>query len=90
MVGPVGQPQPEPLRESVVATQTDGTPTPLLLITAGEVETERLAADYIAGSAPESVEVWTVPGAAHTRGLRTDPDEWARRVLDFLDTSLSG
>jgi pimeloyl-ACP methyl ester carboxylesterase len=85
-----GAPEPSPLRDSVAAAQADGTPTPMLLITAGDIETEGLAADYLDEAAPDAVEIWTVPGAGHTEGLRTDPAEWRRRVLDFLDDALSG
>jgi pimeloyl-ACP methyl ester carboxylesterase len=82
-------PEPPPLRESVTDAQADGTPTPILLITAEEVETELLAARLLDRAAPDAVEIWTVPGAGHTRGLRTEPDEWARRVLAFLDAALA-
>jgi dipeptidyl aminopeptidase/acylaminoacyl peptidase len=82
-------PEPPPLRESVAATQADGTPTPILLITAEEVETELLAAQLLDRAAPDAVEIWTVPGAGHTGGLRTQPDEWGRRVLAFLDAALA-
>lgn len=81
-------PEPMPLRDSVVAAQADGTLTPMLLITAGNVETERLAANLMGRGAPDVVEVWTVPGAGHTEGLRTTPAEWRRRVLGFLDDAL--
>ena len=81
-------PEPVSLRESVRGAQADGTPTPMLLITAGKVDTERLAADYIERAAPGAVEIWTVPGAAHTGGLRTARAEWTSRVLGFLDAAL--
>jgi pimeloyl-ACP methyl ester carboxylesterase len=82
-------PEPRPLREAVAAAQADGTPTPFLLITAGEVETEELAAELLTKAAPDAVETWIVPGAGHTGGLRTEPAEWARRVLAFLDAALA-
>ena len=82
-------PKPAPLRDSVISTQADGTPTPMLLITAGKVDTERLAAERLRRAAPDAVEVWTVPGAGHTAGLRTRPAEWQQRVLDFLATTLA-
>ena len=82
-------PEPPPLSTSVVAAQADGTPTPILLITAGTVDTERLAADRLERAAPEAVEVWTVRSAGHTGGLRTEPGEWQRRVLGFLDRALA-
>ena len=60
-------------------------PRPVLLIAAGEVPDEGLAARHLQAAAPGSVEVWEVPGAAHTGGLATAPEEWAARVLAFLD-----
>ena len=68
--------------------QADGTATPILLITAGRVDTELLAAKLLDRAAPDAVEVWTVPGAGHTGGLRTEPAQWQRRVLGFLDEAL--
>lgn len=82
-------PEPPPLRTSVVAAQADGTPTPMFLITAGTIETERLAAERLQRAAPAAVEVWTVRGAGHTGGLRTDPAGWERRVVAFLDHALA-
>jgi len=32
--------------------------------------------------------VWVVPGAGHTKGLQTAPQDWERRVVTFLDESL--
>jgi len=79
-------PEPAPLRDSLVAAAARG--TSFLLVTAGEVETEGLAAERLEGAAPDAVEVWTVPGAGHVQGLRTAPEEWARRVVAFLDAAL--
>jgi dienelactone hydrolase len=81
-------PEPAPLRESVVAAAERGTPS--LLIAAGDVETERLAAERLERAAPDAVEVWTVPGSGHVQGLRTAPEEWTRRVVAFLDVALLG
>ncbi len=36
-------------------------------------------------TAPERVDVWTVPDAAHTGGLAAAPVQWRQRVLAFLD-----
>ena len=81
-------PQPESLRHSVEAADADGTPTPVLLITAGDVPTELQAATYIQEAAPDAVQVWTVPGAGHTQGLATDPHAWEQHVIGFLDAAL--
>ena len=81
-------PEPESLRDSIVATAADGTPTPVLLIAAGDVETEPLAASYLQQAAPDTVHVWTVPDTGHTQGLSTHGAEWEQRVIGFLDAAL--
>jgi dienelactone hydrolase len=64
-------------------------PRPLLLIAAGEVPDEQAVAARLRAAAPERVEVWVVPGAGHTGGLATAPEEWSARVLAFLDAALA-
>jgi dienelactone hydrolase len=64
-------------------------PRPLLLIAAGEVPDEQAVAARLQAAAPERVEVWVVPGAGHTGGLATAPEEWPARVLAFLDAALA-
>jgi len=80
-----GAPQPEPLDDAV----RDADSARFLLIAAGSVEDEQLVAERLQTDAPDRVEVWAVPGAGHADGLRTDPDEWAARVVVFLDRTLS-
>lgn len=77
-------PVPGSSRSAVAATED----TRYLLITAGGVPDEASSAAYVAGAAPERVEVWTVPGAAHVGGLATAPDEWSDRVTGFLTDEL--
>jgi dienelactone hydrolase len=60
-----------------------------LLIAAGNVDDEGHAAEYIGAGAGDRVTLWTVAGADHTGGYDTRPDEWARRVVDFLDEHLA-
>jgi pimeloyl-ACP methyl ester carboxylesterase len=79
-------PPPISLR-SAVANSDD---TSFLLITAGEVPDERSAAEFIASTAPDRVDVWNVEGSTHTGGLRTEPVDWEQRVVAFLDTHLAG
>jgi uncharacterized protein len=79
-------PRPKSLRDAVGATATTG--TRYLLIAAGKVATETDATQYIRSAAPDRVETWTVEGARHTGGLTTAPDEWERRVIDFLEAAL--
>jgi pimeloyl-ACP methyl ester carboxylesterase len=76
---------PRSLREAVVAMA----PRPLLLIAAGEVPDEPAVAERLQAAGPERVEVWVVPGAGHTGGLATAPEEWRARVLAFLDATLA-
>jgi pimeloyl-ACP methyl ester carboxylesterase len=75
---------PASLRSSVAAAGD----TEFLLVVAGTVEREALAAASMRSVDPQRVEVWTVPGAAHVQGLGAAPDEWERRVVGFLDTQL--
>ncbi len=75
---------PATLRASVGAAGR-----PVLLITAGAVPDEALAAAFIQGGAPDSVSVWEVPEADHTGGLRTEPEAWEQRVTDFLGEALT-
>ncbi|MGZ5398379.1 MAG: alpha/beta hydrolase [Nocardioides sp.] len=79
-----GASPPASLRSSVVAAGD----TEFLLIVAGTVEEESLAAASMRSAAPERVQVWSVPGAGHTQGLGTTPEEWERRVVGFLDQEL--
>jgi dienelactone hydrolase len=76
--------RPASLRSSVAAAGDTG----FLLVSAGTVERETLAAASMRSAAPRRVDVWTVPGAAHVQGLRTAPAEWERRVVGFLDDHL--
>jgi hypothetical protein len=62
----------------------------VLLIAAGDVESEGLAGRHIAGASPDTVELWIVPGTGHTAGLDTHPDQWEQRVTTFLDRALGG
>jgi hypothetical protein len=48
------------------------------------------AAAYIQREARGNVTVWVVPGAEHTGGLSPAPEEWERRVIEFLDAALFG
>ena len=36
---------------------------------------------HVAAGAPDRVETWTVPAAAHIGGLATAPEEWTDRVV---------
>lgn len=74
---------PSTLHDAVRAAQR-----PTLLIAGGAVEDEPRAGRYIRSASPATVELWVVPGAGHTAGLRTDPDGWEARVIGFLDEAL--
>lgn len=71
---------PMALRDAVAGIA----PRPLLLITAGNVVDEEMAARYIQSGSPDTVDVWVVEGADHTRGLEVSPAEWEERVVGFL------
>jgi fermentation-respiration switch protein FrsA (DUF1100 family) len=79
-----GAPVPTSMRAAVESSES----TRYLLITAGTAADEGYAAEYVAGGAPNRVETWEVPGAGHTGGLETAPDEWTDRVVGFLNDVL--
>lgn len=74
---------PASMRSSVVSSDAE-----FLLIAAGTVEEETLAAASMRNADPQRVETWTVPGAAHVQGLEAAPEQWERRVVAFLDSEL--
>ena len=78
--------KPISLRDAVHAAA----PRTILLIAAGTVHDEQLAAEHIRSGSPSTVDVWVVDGAGHTGGLRARPSEWAQRVIRFLDGGLLG
>jgi dienelactone hydrolase len=79
-----GASRPIELSSAVVAAA----PRPMLLITGGTVAQERTAGRRLRDVAPDRVELWEVPGAGHTAGLATAPEEWERTVIEFLDRTV--
>ncbi len=62
-------------------------PRPMLFIAGGESMWEpELAAKY-ADSAGESAEVWVIPNVGHIAGARAVPDEYATKLLTFLEAA---
>ena len=77
-------PIPTTLRDAAAAAA----PRPMLIIAAGDEDTERVAGAHIQAAAPNSIELWIVPDTKHTNGIKPHPAEWADRVIEFLDRSL--
>jgi uncharacterized protein len=77
---------PIALRDAVRAAEA----TQFLLVTAGTVPDEARAAEVLQEAAPQRLEVWEVPDARHTGGLRADPAGWEQRVVGFFDEVLTG
>jgi dienelactone hydrolase len=75
---------PVALRDAATAAA----PRPMLLIAGGDMPDEGDAGRYIAGAAPDTVELWVVPDAGHTEALATHPEEWEERVTSFLAEAL--
>lgn len=46
-------------------------------------------AHRLQAAAPENASLWEVPGAAHCRAVAVAPDEYAARVLGFLEHALA-
>jgi uncharacterized protein len=76
---------PIALRDAVAKAS----PTPVLLITAADVEEETHAAHFIQSAAPGTVHIWQVPDTGHVQGLITHPRQWENRVTAFLDRALA-
>ena len=78
-------PQPISLGDAVAAAA----PRAVLLIAGGGTEDEVAADTAIRARSPDTVQLWVVPGAAHTAGLAVAPVEWESRVIGFLGDALS-
>ena len=63
-------------------------PRPVLLVAAGGVPEEPLVSRLYQRKGGSSVQVWEVPGAAHTGGLRKHPPAYEQRTVGFLDAAL--
>ncbi len=62
-------------------------PRPILLIHAKHNEVDNKTPEYLA-AARGPAEDWEVPKGGHTAGIRTMPEEYARRVVGFFDRTL--
>jgi pimeloyl-ACP methyl ester carboxylesterase len=62
-------------------------PRPVLLIQ-GELEAERTHAHEQLSAAGENAQLWIVPGVGHGGYLQALPEEYERRVIEFLNRSL--
>ena len=58
------------------------------VVSAGGVAEEGPVARDYQRAGGSSVQVWEVPGVAHTGGLRKHPAEYERRTMGFLDEAL--
>jgi dienelactone hydrolase len=79
-----GAPRPMSIPDAIRAAA----PRPVLIIAAGAVTSEPIAARWFQVASPATVHVWVVPHAGHTAGLATAPRAWAAHVLSFLNTAL--
>jgi pimeloyl-ACP methyl ester carboxylesterase len=79
-------PRPTALRDAV----RSAAPRPILLIAGGDVPDEAMAGRFFRAASPQTVQLWIVPGAGHTRGLAAHPADWESHVIGFLDAVLLG
>jgi uncharacterized protein len=49
---------------------------------------EENADQRIQAGSPDTVDPWVVPDTGHAAALRTQPEQWAARVIGFLDAAL--
>jgi uncharacterized protein len=78
-------PDPVPLVDAV----RSAAPNPFLVIAAGDVDAEQDFAAELDGAAPDTVDVWVVPGVGHTAAFDDHPEQWEARVVEFLEGSLT-
>jgi hypothetical protein len=78
-----GAPQPPPLVEELRAVGS----RPVLLIAADTAE-EHAATEAFRSVSPATISLWQPSGASHTGALSKDPQEWERRVVEFLSAAL--
>jgi hypothetical protein len=63
-------------------------PRPVLLIASGGDPEEIPAVRAYRAAGGDDVQLWELPDAAHTGGLRKHPAEYERRTIGFLDEAL--
>ena len=78
-----GAPHPASIPDSVRAAA----PRQALIIAAGFVADEPVAARWFQAASPATVQVWVVPHAGHTQGLATAPRAWEAHVISFLSAA---
>jgi pimeloyl-ACP methyl ester carboxylesterase len=76
---------PTQMRDAVRAMTPD---QQVFVIISGPAPNEVMAAEALTEIGPEHISTWTIADAGHIQGLATHPDEWERRVIEFLDDSL--
>jgi pimeloyl-ACP methyl ester carboxylesterase len=70
---------------SLVAIIPEIAPRPVLLVAAGGDPQEIPAARLYRDAGGDKVQLWELPDAAHTGGLRKHPADYERRTVGFLD-----
>jgi len=80
-----GAPRPMSIPDAIRAASG----RPMLIIAAGSVTDEPVAARWFRAASPATVQVWVVPHAGHTQGLATAPRAWGARVTGFLGAALA-
>jgi pimeloyl-ACP methyl ester carboxylesterase len=94
---------PQDLVQTIAVWLLGGEPIPISLKTASLLIAPR-ATFFVYGEAGQQVEeavnpvyydaafspkaIWMVPGAGHTQGIQTQPDEYERLVVGFFDRTL--
>jgi predicted alpha/beta hydrolase len=76
---------PTQMRDAVRAMTSD---QQVFVIISGSAPNEVAAAEALSTIRPGGVSTWTIADAGHIQGLATHPEEWERRVIEFLDDSL--
>ncbi len=67
-------------------------PTPVFFVYGehGQDGSERKPNNGFYAAAREPKQIWEVPNGQHVAGITTEPEEYERRVVGFLDEALLG
>ncbi len=73
---------------SIIATIGQIAPRPILIF-AGALGAEKFHLQLYQQAAGSNAQLWQIPGATHCDGPTAAPDEYARRMVTFFDSSIA-
>ena len=78
----------QPPERSIVDSITEAKNTSFLLVSAEQVEKEKVYGEAFVAAVPDRVSLWVAPGAGHTGGIFTAREAYQEQVIAFFDGAL--